>query len=415
MELITHNDLSVEKWVVRVGQGLLCLTTILTFFLWFHLIFKQPLTQKVDHSYPKTTLSTLGERSLALSRPLSKELQPLLHDLMLIGVNTRPDQELLCNLALRSSAQEKTISLGETVYFETKEGHFVFSDVPTELAFTARAVENNLLHCELKHDETREACALNGSVIFSQTLDKEPYVETLKQGAVWGRDVFLTGWGGQEYREMTSKAKISVGPDVYFLKPGDYLFWDGTKWVSEWASQEIGPIAQLMKATSRGADFQVWDSTGFSTETIHVEAQTQPKSSLKVDEIMTAIRPRSPTEITCQLGKRRVIVREGDWWIRTDHRWKPVRTAADLEACLNHQIPGELFIFEKVEASKGKVTLKGQAFDRMRTFSEPVSLVLQTEKKPTHSHKSTTGSPQIAKKNSHAPVISHSSRKNEAL
>ncbi len=415
MELITRNDLSAEKWIVRLGHGLLWLTILLTFLLWFHLIFKQPSTQKLEHPLPKITLSALGEESLALSRPLSKELQPLLHDLMLIGVNTRPDQELLCSLALRSSAQEKTISLGETLYFETKDGRFLFSDTPTELTFTARALENNLLLCDLKHNEASETCALNGSVIFSHALDQEPYIEALKQGAVWGKDVFLTGWGGEEYREMTNKAKISVGPDVHFLKPGDCLFWNGTQWVSEWASQDLGPIAQLMKATLHGADFQVWDPTGFSTETIHLEAQPSLKTSLKVGEIMTAIRPRSPSEITCQLGKRRVIVREGDWWIRTDNRWKPVRTAADLEACLNHQIPGELFIFEKVEASKGKVTLKGQAFDRMRTFSEPVSLVLQTEKKQSHSHKSPTGSPQIAKKNSHAPVISHSPRKNEAL
>lgn len=415
MELITRNDLSAEKSIVRIGHRSLCLAVLLTLLLWCYLIFKQPQLQKVELSLPKNSLNALGGGPLALSRPVSKELQPLLLDLMLIGVNTRPDQERLCSLALRSSAQEKAISMGETVYFANQNGQFIFSDSPTMLTFTARSLENNLLLCDLNCNEAHESCTLSTSGIFSHLLDQEPYIEMLKQGAVWGKDVFLTRWGGEEYREMTNKAKISIGPDVHFLKPGDCLFWNGGEWVSEWASQELGPIAQLKKATSTGADFEVWDSKGFSTETVHLEIQIPAKSSLNVDEIMTAIRPRSSSEITCQLGKRRVVVREGDWWIRADNRWKPVRTAEDLEACLNHQIPGELFIFEKVEASKGKVTLKGLAFDRMRTFSEPVSLVLQTEKKQSHSRKSPTGSPQIAKKNSHAPVISHSPRKNEAL
>ncbi len=415
MELVKHTDLLLEKWVLRIGVVLSGAAAFMTLFICAVLMFGMPKIEKTPILLPTPELDAIGQGPLALSLPISKELQPLMQELILIGANTRPDQELSCSLALRSSAQKKTIFLGETLFLELKEDRFIFSDVPTEFGIKARSLANNVLICDIYHQNSHESCSLNSSAIFTHSLDQESYIEVLKKGAVWGKDVFLSGWGGEEYKEMMSKAKISIGPDVYFLKPGDCLYWNGEMWTHELESDVIVPIAQVIKTSSEGTDFQVWDSSGFSSEAVHLEIQTPPKSSLKIDEAITAIRPRSPTEITCQLGKRRVIVREGDWWIRLDDRWKPVRTIDDLEACLNHQIAGELYIFEKIEASTGKVVLQGRAFDRMRTLSEPLSLVLQTDKKPHGSRRSATGSPAIAKHHSQRPVISHSIRKGDEL
>ncbi len=408
MELTRQNDLAVEKRVIKTGQVLFCLTALASIALWAVLILGHPSFVREEITLPSISVTALGQGPLALTLPQSKELQPILGELVLIGANTRPDQDRICSIALRSSGEERVFSIGETLFFEIKGGKLLFSKANTDLSLTARSLEKGQLLCEIKNGSLSETCSLTSSAIFSRGLEQEAYLEMLKKGAVWGKDVFLSGWGGDEYREMTSKTKISLGPDVYFLKPGDCLWWNGEAWVAEIESDEAGPIAQLVKASPQGADFQVWDASGFSSQALHVGVQTSPKTPLKLNELMTAIRPRSPSEITCQLGKRRVIVREGDWWIRTDDRWKPVRTTADLEACLHHQIPGELFIFEKVEASKGKVTLKGRSFDRMRTFSEPVSLVLQTEKKPSIPGRPSTGSPHLAKNRSRNPVVSHS-------
>jgi hypothetical protein len=410
MELTRQNDFIAEKWIVWMGRGLFCLAISAALTLWNVLIFWNTPLEKSEPVFPKISIDFLGLGPLALNNLQSKELQPLLQELVLIGTNTRPDQDhdRVYSLALRSSGEEKKISIGETVFFDIREGKLVFSKEATDFGLTARSLHKGQLFCEVKNKDRSETCALSSSAIFAHAIDQEPYVETLKKGATWGKDVFLTEWGGDEYRDMTKKVKVSLGPDVYFLKAGDCLWWNGDMWTSEVQSDEILPVAQLVKATSNGADFQVWDSTGFSSQTIHIVAQMPPKTSFKMDELMTAIRPRSPSEITCQLGKRRVIVREGDWWIKADNRWKPVRTSSDLEAFLHHQIPGELFIFEKVEASKGKVILKGRAFDRMRTSSEPVSLVMQTEKKQSIPGKPSSGSPHLAKHRSRNPIVSHS-------
>ncbi|MGD0664203.1 MAG: hypothetical protein ABSA17_00545 [Rhabdochlamydiaceae bacterium] len=422
MELASARDISAEKWVLTTGKALFCLAALLTAALWMVLIFgKYSTFEKCSPALPMPLASSLGQGPLALMRPQRAEFQPLLHELVLVGASTRPDQdhERFCSLALRSSGEERTLSVGETVYFEMKEGRPFFSREGSDLSLTVRSLESGLMICDIKCKNLSESCLLSSSAIFSQPLDHEPYVEVLKKGSVWGKDVFLTGWGGDEYREMTNKVKVSLGADVYFVKTGDFLWWNGRTWTHEFRDHEIQdaamPIAQVVKTNSHGADIQVWDATGFSSQVIHLGLQTSPKSSVNISELMTAIRPRSATEITCQLGKRRVIVREGDWWIRYNDRWRPVRTAADLEACLYHQIPGELFIFEKVEASKGSVVLEARAFDRMRTFSEPVSLVLQTEKKPSIAERPSRGSPHLAKNRSHRTLMTHSAKEDEGL
>lgn len=407
MEMVCRDNQQAEVWVIKVGQALFCLFAVISLLLWGVLLFDCPAVIKEEIERPAVSILTLGQGTLALTPPQAEGLQPILKELVLIGTNTRPDRDRICSLALRSSGEKRATPMGEAVFFKAKDGKIEFSKDKTDLSFTPLSLEGGMLLCEVKSGEASEICSLPSSAIFSCNLSQEPYFETLKNGAVWGRDVFLSGWGGEEYREMVSKTKISLGADVFFLKPGECLWWDGQMWVSELGSDEVGAVAQLVKGSSQGADFQVWDPTGLSSQMVHVGIQTSPKKPLKLDELMTAVRARSPSEITCQLGKRRVIIREGDWWIRSDDRWKPVRTAADLEACLLHQIPGELFIFEKVETSKGKVTLHGRSFDRMRTVAEPMSLVLHTEKKPAGIHKPPTGSSSLAKSQSRLPVVSH--------
>ncbi len=107
---------------------------------------------------------------------------------------------------------------------------------------------------------------------------------------------------------------------------------------------------------------------GYISSRFNIALQNS-KAPHKAEEVITSVRPRSGSEITCQLGKRRVIVKEGDWWVKTDRRWRSLKTAEDLEAFLHHDIQGELFIFEKIENMKGKTILKGRCFDKMRTES----------------------------------------------
>ncbi len=119
-----------------------------------------------------------------------------------------------------------------------------------------------------------------------------------------------------------------------------------------------------------------------------------PEAPSQKGDIISFVRVRSPSEITCQLGKRRFVVKEGDWWIRNEDRWHLLKTTEELEAFLLHQFSGELFIFEKIENSKGKIVLTARSFDRMRTEFKSLSFVFNIEKKPLPHHRGVPSLPQ---------------------
>lgn len=406
MELIKCIAQKDQIRMVMAWKGIFSGAALSTVFLLCLLIFGElsPKIMQTAPSLPQINKTSLGEGALALTHPGSSEFQPLIQEMILAYISTRPDHALQLTFALRSTGEHIKVNMGETVSIHS-------------FSLTPCSMEHREVLCKLEKNGVIDQVLFSPSKVFSKSVEKESYVDLLKKGIVWGPDVFLSGWGGKEYQELSKKVKLSIGPDVFFLRPGECLFWNGDSWVNELDGEEGAPIVQLIDTSSKGAHFQVWDETGASSEKIHLVQSSFSEPDLKIDGIMTGLRPRSSTEITCQLGKRRVIVKEGDWWVRSENRWRLIRTADDLDACLHHQIAGDLFVFEKVEASKGKIVLKGQAFNRMRTSSEPISLVMQPDKKESTSRKKTPtgGSELLAKNRSKRPLISNSSKEMEKL
>jgi hypothetical protein len=248
--------------------------------------------------------------------------------------------------------------------------------------------------------DKKEEVVLTSSALFERSLEEEAYVQALKKGKLWAPDLFLHQWGGEEYRDLSAKHKVEIDEKVYFLSIGDLLWWDGSEWKIGKSVLEDAPLAKCVSSSTQGMAIEVWNPSGFISSQINIPLQQNSRLSQKAEEVITSVRPRSASEITCQLGKRRVIVKEGDWWIKTDRRWRSLKTADDLEAFLHHDIQGELFIFEKIENMKGKTILKGRCFDKMRTESQPLSLVINTDKKmPSSPLKNGSSQPALIAKN----------------
>jgi len=362
----------------------------------------------VQSSLPHVDFATFGKGPFAIGRTVTPELKPLTRELMLLGKNTRPDvgENRTVMLGLKSHPTEREIVCGETIFLKREGEVFTFTDKETDLSITPLSLEGNDVLLQVDWGEKREELILATSSLFQNPLEEELYMQTVKKGKMWGVDLFLTQCGGEEYTDLTSKHKIELDSQVYFVKTGDYLWWDGDRW--QVGDSSSAPLVKIGDITTNGLQLHVWDPKGFSSSTITLPLQQVPP--FKQDEIMTAVRPRSPTEITCQLGKRRVIVKEGDWWVKGDGKWRPLKTTDDLEAFLYHKIQGELFIFDKIENNKGKIVLRGKSFDKMRTQSKPVAYVFNTEKKQaTTFSKNETGHPSLIAKGkmTSIPIQSH--------
>jgi hypothetical protein len=411
MELLKPTNLKkdLRAWL---PQGLLLLIAFLFSIFWLLSLGPQNHENSSSPrslSLPSIDYIKVGKGPFAISsKGVSAEFEPLVKELVVLGKNTRPDSGALSTVCLgfkTSGAQQQLVS-GQKLFLAEQGNSYRFTEEKTDLSILPLPMTGEKVLLQIETPDKKEEMILTSSALFERSLDDEIYVQSLKKGKMWAPDLFLHQWGGEEYRDLSVKHKVEIDNKVYFLSVGDLLSWDGDEWKIGNPVLEDAPVAKLLSTSGHEMTFEVWNPSGYISSRINLVLQGS-KAPQKAEEVITSIRPRSPSEITCQLGKRRVIVKEGDWWVKTDRRWRSLKTAEDLEAFLHHDIQGELFIFEKIENTKGKIILKGRCFDKMRTESLPLSLVVNTEKKaPSSSIKN--GSPQpslIAKNKMTAPPI----------
>lgn len=418
MEVLNPASLKKEKVFIRVIQGLFGL--VFLFAVWSLIsIFRTEHEEDFSSfrsSLPQADYLKIGKGPMALSpKGISPALEPVVQDLVLMGKNTRPDFSQNANLCLglKTSGAKKELISGQNLYLLKKESGYEFSEASTDIQLTVLSLNGKEVLVRINGEEV----VLSPSSLFNHALEDEIYVQALKQGKTWAPDIFLSQWGGEEYRLLGKKNKIEIGGRVYFLAVGETLWWDGEEWQAgepDPSAPLAAPLAQLTAFSESGSQLEVWNGPGFDSSVIEIPLE-RGISPLKADETITAVRPRAPGEITCQLGKRRVIVKEGDWWVKTERRWRPLRTVEDLEAFLHHKIQGELFVFEKIEQTKNQIVLKGKSFDKTRSQTEPLALFVNTEKKSSiASHKKQhTHSSAIAKNKIAAPVLQQRSAKDE--
>ena len=148
--------------------------------------------------------------------------------------------------------------------------------------------------------------------------------------------------------------------------------------------------------SSKNLEIEAWDPTGFYSEILKFTLQSPIKPSQKNDLASSSARLRSSTQVSLTLGKRRLILKEGDWLLKMGKTWRNLRRSKDIDDCIFHKIRGELFIFDNIEKQQGKLFMKGHLFDEMRTGSIPVSIPISTES--TTSTKSKRSSKTIVRK-----------------
>ena len=371
-----------RSWIFK---GFLLYTGLFVLCFWVILsLFRGPQQELITKRLvlPQVNFEKIGAGGWALRPPVQQQdLLPLVEELVLIGRNSRPDGSALptIKLGLKSGGNQQEVICGQKLFIS--DNCLAFSHLQTEFSVTPLSILGSGVLVELAKGDQREELVLHPSKLFQQSFENEEFFQVVKKGQFWGRDLFLQHWGGDEYQDLSFKQKVEIGGRIYFITTGDFLFWDGDVWKIGKPPLANFPLMKVIAAHSQHVQLEVWDGHGFHSSVVQMTLQPVPKSLLKPEEIMTAVRSKAPDEVTCQLGKRRVTVKEGDWWVHHEGRWKILKNSYELEAFLIHEIPGELFIFEKIENGKEKVTLKARSFDRMRTRSEPISLVFNIDKK----------------------------------
>ena len=371
------------------------------------------------------SLEDIGKGALSLYPKKKPTLIPdLSKDLMFLAKSSRPDRpasEGNLLFSTRGTSEPIVISQGQQVFLEedlkkSGESLYHFTTIKTPLWIRPLASSDEEIHVEVGYfssskqnesflEEVTQVLMQQSSSSHGSQQNEPAYLSSLRSGRWWGSDILLKKYGGEDYKSLAEKHKIEIasesGPQYYFCEVEDFLQWDSGSWKEvylERADPSL-PLAKITRIQGKVMEIEAWDENGFYPHHIKIEMQPCAKLSQKNELSISTVRLRSATEVTCKLGKRRLIVKEGDWLLKTAKSWRNLKRVKDIDDCIYHRLQGELFVFDSIEKKQGTVVMKGHLFDDMRTAVLPLSIPILSEDSSRHTLKKNRKPAVTSKKN----------------
>jgi hypothetical protein len=331
----------------------------------------------------------------------------LAKELLVIAHNSRPDavgKEVQILLGLKAQNETKEVVSGKTFFLEKdmSTGAFTFSDSLQPLWVKPILLDNGRILIEAGkklgqldsthgHEEKGQFTIFASPKGMSTDRNDSTFLKgafsQLRNAKYWGKDLLIEKYGGREFAGLQGKCKIDLKEGalsyVVFVGIGDYLMWKNGRWqqspFSELTTKH--PIALVKGVSPRSIELTVWDQRGFSPESIELAIEHCGRLAQKPEAVLTQPRFRTASQISCLLGKKRVMIRQGDWMLKTGSGWRNLRKKEEINNYLSHQMRGELFIFDALEKEQGRYVLKGTLFDEMRTQQQLISISIEMENK----------------------------------
>lgn len=217
----------------------------------------------------------------------------------------------------------------------------------------------------------------------------------LREAICLGEDLLLRQYAG------VRKWVVKIGSQLLSIAPG------------EWIPQGLGLDAYCVRAEADGLRFLVWDGSGEREEKVEIRIlaptsqQAKQWETAAILELPKEAKVRSKGRLgnvhscTVRLGKRRILVEEGAWLMRSRHleapwlasSWRTLLLEDDIERAIRHKLPGDLIIVDTLRKEEGRILLRGHLFHETHTLMHAFSLILPLEKKPAFEAKSPPTAP----------------------
>jgi hypothetical protein len=175
--------------------------------------------------------------------------------------------------------------------------------------------------------------------------------------------------------------RLEVGSELLEIKEGDWLVWKDHCWQKSHSAEKEQPVAHIQSLTGKTLVLEGWDHEGHIR--ISLSPAQMPPFKMRGEELFTSIRIRSEKQISCMLEKQCMVLKAGDWVLKTGGRWKILRKEQEREAYLCGKLLGELFVFEQIHTKQGQKTIQGRLFNPGRTQAVSVELAAQSTRKRT--------------------------------
>jgi hypothetical protein len=346
-------------------------------------------------------LDAIGTGPLALRPKIACGwVSRIAEEFSVFAFNSRPDvlqKDAKILIGTKEGKESAVLQNGKAIFLQERtEGKGLeISDLPTSIWIKPILLDNGSVLIEAG----RKLISRDGEVLgeekgeFIAPLHKnasfrqQESLSDLRAALHLGEDPLIEKYGGAEYASWKEKIKLHItsGSKSYavFVSKGDFLQFKNQEWriASGDALSPDLPLACIVSSCSKAVEIQAWDASGFFSIECTVTPKILEGRSVLHELYPTALRLRSNTQVSCLLGKKRMLLKKGDWLLKTASGWRNLRRADEIEDCLFHRLKGELFIFDGIEKQQGKTFLAGYIFDALRTQAHAISLPIDTEKK----------------------------------
>jgi len=322
--------------------------------------------------------------------------------LVFFEYNDRPDcinGEKGIFLGLKGSEDKKIVGVGDKIYLECMDLEDVrFSETKTPFQVEFSLLKNGALEAVfqtqlLGEEETIAYKKLNKFQL--QKVDKAPrnlkdqnslaaVIDNLKEKVrVLPPDRLIELYGGERFRSEKGLYRFEILDDstkVYYIHEGDYLVWSDNSWQKGSEQTKGKPLLLIKTLNMQSCEYQLWDEKGFISEKGVLQISGSFPSFTKTYDTFANLNYRTESSVTCKLEKKNVILRKGDWLIKSKKGWKSIQCLRELENFLSYALKAELFIFDGIIEKEGSKVFKGHLFDPDRTVAQAVEMTLKEKK-----------------------------------
>jgi hypothetical protein len=372
------------KRIIRMGARLLAFCGLFFIPLWLWTILSQPSFV----SFEKKKVEKPQLEALDFSLGL-EERMPALPAIELQGEmafsfdSPRPDMREESKsrmlVRLKKSAESRRVSLPCRIDLEFQRDRLIFAKGPSpfwiELSSLGNAIEVKGFFSTAQGEVLQAGhfttAAQESPVQTAQEFAEGSPFRILGEAKWWGKDLFKEG-AGAERLEIGSQEMIDI-------KEGEWLVWKEKKWQKDTSPERELPVAHVQSQSPKGLILEGWDGNGHLR--LSVPPASGPPFKLKGEEVFSAIRIRSERQISCMLDKQCMILKVGDWALKTGGRWKVLRKEEEKNAFLTGKLFGELFAFDQIGQKQGQKVIQGRLFNPGRTQVVAVELAAQSTQK----------------------------------
>lgn len=357
----TPHDLSVKRLNIAALSLLICLVGLLTaYFL--------PTNHSSDNTWtppPKVLPKTLPVEKVdfhLFDTKLDIPLPEFSQKVRVKKVNTRPDSQADQTVHIEVGDKPFKLKIGEKTQI-------------TPLVSMVAELKNGALDLNVCVDVAD--LEKKSRFHFDDLSNHETIaaLEILKSAELIGPDLLVERYGGSAYASEKGKRRLFLkNGQKFFLEVGDLFFYEDGIWML--GIKAKCPLARLEALNGNSAEFKVWNEDGTSSEKLRLTLKAPETMMTRPEQIFTQVRMRTGLKASVKVGNRQMILKKGDWLIKSKLGFHAIQTGKEIRALLDDQSAGELFVFD------GWVDgcFKGTLFSSSRTAAFDVKLPLMGKK-----------------------------------